>query len=432
MSVEDTHFRGTQLADGTPADVLVVDGTIAAVGQNLDVPQSVRTVEADDLIVMPGFVDPHVHLREPGREDAETIATGSAAAAAGGFTAVCAMANTSPVADTAELVEFVYDTGQRVGLVHVQPVGAVSKGLHGEDLAELGLMHSSRAGVTMFSDDGKCVADSLLMRRALEYISSFDGVISQHAQDPRLAGGASCCHEGEVSGRLGLPGWPAVAEDVIVARDVQLAKHTGARVHVAHLTSAESVEIVRWAKSRGIRVTAEVTPHHLLLPTESVESYDPVFKVNPPLRPVEDIEVLREGLADGTIDAIGTDHAPHAPHDKDRCFPTAAFGMVGLETAFAIVNTVMVEGGRMSMSDLERVMSTNPAKIAGLRGFGGPVSAGRPAHLTLVDRSTRWVVDKDDTRSKSTNNPFDGIDVTGAVKYTMYQGRTTYNALKEG
>ncbi len=326
-------------------------------------------IDADGLVALPGLVDLHTHLREPGREDAETVRTGSQAAAVGGFTAVLAMANTSPVTDTAEAAERVLDLGRAAGLVDVQPVGAVTRGLGGEELAELGLMHRSRARVSVFSDDGRCVANARVMRRALEYVKAFGGVVSQHAQDPDLAGPTSCCHEGELSGRLGLPGWPGVAEEVIVARDVMLARHTGSRVHVAHASTAGTVEVLRWAKARrASTVTAEVTPHHLLLTTDLLAGYDPTFKVNPPLRPQEDVEALRAALADGTIDAVATDHAPHARHDKEHAFVDAAFGMLGLETALPVVAKVMVESGLLDWAGVARVMSTNPARIAGLDG----------------------------------------------------------------
>ena len=275
--------------DGTSqrGDVLLTDGVVAQVG-TVDAPPDAERVDADGLVLLPGFVDLHTHLREPGREDAETIASGSRAAAVGGYTAVLAMANTTPVTDTAEAAERILDLGRAAGLVDVVPVGAVTKGLEGVELAELGLMHRSRAGVRVFSDDGHCVADGRVMRRALEYVRAFGGVVSQHSQDPSLAGPQACCHEGEVSGRLGLPGWPPVAEASIIARDAMLAEHTRSRVHVAHVSTAEGLDVVRWAKARGIRMTAEVTPHHLALGTDLLTGYDPVYKVNPPLRPDED------------------------------------------------------------------------------------------------------------------------------------------------
>ena len=369
-------IRGARVLGETTADLLVVDGTVAEVGTGLDA-TGAEVVDADGLVALPGLVDLHTHLREPGREDAETVLSGSRAAAAGGFTAVLAMANTHPVTDTAEAAERVHDLGVAAGLVDVVPVGAVTKGLAGEELAELGLMHRSRAGVTVFSDDGRCVADPRVMRRALEYVKAFGGVVSQHAQDPSLAGPQACCHEGELSGRLGLPGWPGVAEEVIVARDVMLARHTGSRVHVAHASTAGTVEVLRWAKSQGIDVTAEVTPHHLLLTTDLLAGYDPTFKVNPPLRPDEDVQALREALADGTIDAVATDHAPHARHDKEHAFVDAAFGMLGLETALPVVAHVMVESGLMTWADLARVMSTRPAEIARLSHQGRGLAVDR-------------------------------------------------------
>jgi dihydroorotase len=413
-------------ADGTSqrGDVLLRDGVVAAVG-TLDAPKDAERLDADGLVLLPGFVDLHTHLREPGREDAETIASGSRAAAVGGYTAVLAMANTSPVTDTAEAAERVLDLGRAAGLVDVVPVGAVTKGLEGTELAELGLMHRSRAGVRVFSDDGHCVADGRVMRRALEYVRAFDGVVSQHSQDPSLAGPQACCHEGELSGRLGLPGWPPVAEASIIARDALLAEHTGSRVHVAHVSTAEGLDVVRWAKARGIRITAEVTPHHLALGTELLARYDPVFKVNPPLRPGEDREALVEGLLDGTIDAVATDHAPHARHDKEHAFVDAAFGMLGLETAFSVVHDLLVADGRLGWADLARVMSVGPSRIAGLTGHGRDVAEGAPATLVLVDPSARRVVDRGAQQSLSRNTPWHGHGLTGAVHTTILRGRVT-------
>ncbi len=319
-------------------------------------------VDATGLVALPGLVDLHTHLREPGREDAETIASGTRAAAAGGFTAVHAMANTTPVADTAGVVEQVWRLGRDAGWVDVHPVGAVSVGLAGEQLAELGAMADSAARVRVFSDDGKCVDDPILMRRALEYVKAFDGVVAQHAQEPRLTEGAQM-NEGVVSAELGLAGWPAVAEEAIIARDVLLAEHVGSRLHVCHLSTAGSVEIVRWAKGRGIDVTAEVTPHHLALTDDLARGYDPTFKVNPPLRTAADVEAVREGLADGTIDIVATDHAPHAREDKDCEWAAAAFGMTGLETALSVVQQTMVDTGRMTWADVARVLSSAPARI---------------------------------------------------------------------
>jgi dihydroorotase len=424
--MSDLLIAGAAPLGGEPADVwIAADGTIAGVGAKLDAPSGAERIEGDGLVLLPGFVDLHTHLREPGREDAETICSGSRAAAVGGYTAVLAMANTSPVTDSAEAAERILDLGRACGLVDVQPIGAVTHGLEGERLAELGLMHRSRAGVTVFSDDGRCVADARVMRRALEYVKAFGGVVSQHSQDPALAGPSACCHEGELSGRLGLPGWPAAAESVVIARDVELAAHVGSRVHVAHVTTAEGVEVIRWAKARGVQVTAEVTPHHLALPTERLAGYDPVYKVNPPLRPTEDVEALRAALADGTIDAVATDHAPHARQDKEHAFVDAAFGMLGLETAFSVVHDVMVRTGRMTLAEVARVMSTTPAEIAGLDGHGRPIAAGEPANLVLVDPTRTVTVDRATSQSLSRNNPWHGETFTGAVHTTILRGRVT-------
>ena len=415
-------IKGAALLGGAAADLLVDDGVIRDVG-SVPVPRGATVLDADGLVALPGLVDLHTHLREPGREDAETVLTGSRAAAVGGFTAVLAMANTDPVTDTAEAAERVLDLGRAAGLVDVQPVGAVTRGLAGEELAELGLMARSRARVRVFSDDGRCVHDARVMRRALEYVKAFGGVISQHAQDPQLAGPTACCHEGELSGRLGLPGWPGIAEEVIVARDVMLARHTGSRVHVAHVSTAGSVEVLRWARAQGIDVTAEVTPHHLLLTTDLLGGYDPTFKVNPPLRPDEDVVALRAALADGTIDAVATDHAPHARHDKEHAFVDAAFGMLGLETALSVVRTAMPES--FGWPDVARVMSQAPARIAGLAGHGGSLAVGEPAHVTLVDASAAVTVDRDASVSMSRNNPWHGRSLTGAVVHTVRAGTVT-------
>ncbi len=424
MAAEESTLliRGAAVLGGDRADLLVRDGVIAAIGA-VDAPRGAEVVDADGLVALPGLVDLHTHLRQPGREDAETVLSGSRAAAVGGYTAVLAMANTSPVTDTAEAAERVHDLGRSAGLVEVQPVGAVTRGLDGVELAELGLMARSRARVRVFSDDGRCVADARVMRRALEYVKAFGGVISQHSQEPTLAGPTACCHEGEVSGRLGLPGWPGVAEEVIVARDVMLARHTGSRVHVAHVSTAGSVEVIRWARSQGIEVTAEVTPHHLVLTTDLLNGYDPTFKVNPPLRPIEDVLALRAALADGTIDAVATDHAPHARHDKEHAFVDAAFGMLGLETALSVVRTVMPE--EFTWADVARVMSGNPARIAGLDQQGQDLVVGAPAHLVLVDPDARVTVDREASASLSRNNPWHGREVASRVVHTVFGGRPT-------
>ena len=418
-------LRGVRPLGGPHADVLLADGVIAAVEPSLSPPDGAELIEADGAVLLPGLVDLHTHLREPGREDTETIATGSAAAALGGFTAVHAMANTDPVADTAEIVEQVARLGELAGLVDVRPVGAVSRGLAGEQLAEIANMARSAAAVTVFSDDGHCVSDARLMRRALEYLKPFDAVLAQHAQDPRLADASCCAHEGELSGRLGLPGWPSVAEESIVARDVMLARHTGSRLHVCHVSSAGTVDVLRWAKDRGVAVTAEVTPHHLLLTCDLLAGYDPVFKVNPPLRPAEDVEALREALADGTIDAVATDHAPHAAHDKDHAFGDAAFGMLGLQTALGVLIETMVEPGRLDWAGLADRMSVRPASIGRLTGHGRPVAAGEPANLTLVDPDASWLVEPGELASLSHNTPFAGRRLPGRVLATFLRGRAT-------
>ncbi len=414
------------LGEGT-TDLYVVDGRFADPSSaDRDTSGDIERVDAVGLIVLPGLVDLHTHLREPGREDAETVETGTLAAARGGYTAVLAMANTTPVTDTGEAAEHLLELGRRHGHCQVVPIGAVSKGLAGSELAELGLMTRGAARVRVFSDDGSCVTDARLMRRALEYVRAFDGCIAQHAQDPALAGPDACCHEGEISGRLGLPGWPSAAEATIVARDVALAELTGSRVHVCHVSTAETVDVLRWAKARGIDVTAEVTPHHLLLTTDEVTSYDPTYKVNPPLRPSEHVDAVRAALADGTIDAVATDHAPHARHDKEHAFVDARPGMLGLETALAVVIETMVTPGRLSWSRVADVMSFAPARIARLEEQGRPTAIGEPANFVLVDPTARAVVDRDRSASLSRNNPWHGRDLPDPVVATYWNGRPTY------
>lgn len=408
-------------ADGRTGELYIADGHLVD-----SAPVGAERIDAHGLLALPGLVDLHTHLREPGREDTETVQSGTAAAARGGYTAVFAMANTDPVTDTAEKAEMIMELGERDGSAQVVPVGAITKRLEGRELAELGLMAKSRAHVRLFSDDGKCVMDSLLMRRALEWVKPFGGVIAQHAQDHGLAGPGACAHEGEISGRLGLGGWPAVAESVIVARDVQLAELTGSRVHVCHVSTAESVDVIRWAKARGINVTAEVTPHHLLLGTREIENYDTTFKVNPPLRTNEHIEAVREALADGTIDAVGTDHAPHAVQDKDHPFADARPGMLGLEQALAVVEEVMVNSGRMSWQTLAERMSFAPARIGQVAQQGHALTMGAPANLVLVDPSARGVVDRNATASRSRNNPYHGRELPDPVVATFWNGRRTF------
>jgi dihydroorotase len=424
-----TLIKGARLYGGDPADILLKDGVITSIGEHLSVPTA-EVVDADGLVALPGLVDLHTHLREPGREDTETVETGSRAAALGGFTAVHAMANTDPVADTAGVVEQVWRLGQQAGLVDVVPVGAVTVGLAGERLAELGAMADSAARVRVFSDDGKCVADPALMRRALEYVKALDGVVAQHAEEPRLTVGAQM-NEGDRSARLGLGGWPAAAEEAVIARDVLLAGHVGARLHVCHVSTAGSVEILRWAKSRGVQVTAEVTPHHLLLTDECVEgtgvsgAYDPVFKVNPPLRTDDDVTAVRLGLADGTIDAVATDHAPHAVEDKESEWAQARPGMLGLEQALAVVIETMVDSGLLDWRGVADRMSVRPASIGRLTGHGRPLAPGEPANVVLLDPAFRAAVDPAALASRSRNTPYAGRELPGRVVATFLRGTAT-------
>jgi len=407
--------------NGKIVEVVIEDGKIAfAASEGIDY----QVVDCTGLHVLPGFVDLHTHLREPGFEQSETILTGSMAAAAGGYTAVHAMANTFPVADTAGVVDQIWNLGRQAGLVHVQPVGAITVGLKGEQLAEIGAMAESRAKVSIFSDDGNCLSDSLLMRRALEYVKSFGGVIAQHAQDPRLTQNAQM-NEGELSARLGLAGWPAVAEESIIARDIMLAEHVGSRLHVCHVSTAGSVELIRQAKQRGVKVSAEVTPHHLLLTEDLASGYEPLFKVNPPLRTEADVFALRSGLVDGTIDVIATDHAPHPKEAKDTEWAAASFGMLGLETAFAIALEVLVISGASSLNRLAEVMSTRAAEISGLVEHGKYLSFGARANLTLANLEEKWI-SVSQSFSRSENNPFVGRERTGRVIHTIYDGNFSY------
>ncbi|GAB7052474.1 dihydroorotase [Catenuloplanes indicus] len=416
-------IKNVSVLGGAARDLLIEDGVIKEpAGEN---PQNI--IDGTGLVALPGLVDLHTHLREPGREDAETVETGSRAAALGGYTAVCAMANTSPVADTAGVVEQVWRLGREAGLVDVQPIGAVTVGLAGERLAELGAMADSAATVRIFSDDGHCVADPRLMRRALEYVKAFGGVIAQHAEEPRLTEGAQM-HEGEVATRLGLTGWPAVAEEAIIARDVLLAEHVGSRLHVCHLSTAGSVEVVRQAKARGVRVTAEVTPHHLVLTHDRAESYDPVYKVNPPLRTADDVKALRAALAEGIIDIVATDHAPHAVEDKECEWAYARPGMVGLETALSVVlstGALTTGDGTIDWDLIAERMSRTPARIAGLTEHGHDPLPGAPATFTLVDPAATRTVDPTETASRSTNNPYAGMSLPGRIVATFLRGEPT-------
>lgn len=420
--IKNVSIYGEQVSD-----VLIENDKIVKIANNLD---AATVIDGTGKILLPGFVDLHTHLREPGKEDAETVESGTKAAARGGYVAVHAMANTTPVADTAGVVEQVWNLGRAAGNCDVFPVGAVTVGLAGKQLAELGAMADSAARVRVFSDDGKCVSDAVMMRRALEYVKAFNGVVAQHAQEPLLTEDAQM-NEGAVSAELGLRGWPAVAEEAIIARDVLLAEHVGSRLHVCHLSTAGSVEIIRWAKSRGIDVTAEATPHHMLLDDERARNYDAVYKVNPPLRTASDISAVLAGLADGTIDVVATDHAPHPSEDKECEWAAAAFGMLGLETAFAVVNTTMIKTGKFSWRDVARVMSEAPARIGLVDHLHGrPIVEGEIANLVLVDADAVWTVDRSDTESKSVNNPYHGEELTGRVEATILRGRVTYQRME--
>jgi dihydroorotase len=421
-------LRGGRLVDPAAghdgvADVLVADGRVAAVGAGLDA-AGARRVDCDGLVVCPGFVDLHVHLREPGREDAETIETGSRAAALGGFTAVCPMPNTDPVADNAGVVEMVAARGREVGLVDLFPVGAVTLGQRGAELAELGAMAHSAARVSCFSDDGRPLREARLLRLALEYARAFDAVIADHAEDASLTDGAQM-HEGAVSALLGLAGWPAAAEEMVVARDLLLAGLTGGRLHLCHLSTAGAVDQVRAAKARGVRVTAEAAPHHFSLTDEAVHGYDPVFKVNPPLREKADVEAVRRGLADGTIDAIATDHAPHAREDKEVEWASAPPGMLGLETALGLAVSELVEPGELDLATMVARLTAGPARTRRLPGHGGPVAAGAPANLTVFDPAARWTVDRAALASRARNTPYHGRELRGRVVHTLLRGGFT-------
>jgi dihydroorotase len=415
-------IKGGSILGAEPTDLLLQQGRVHLDGDWDE--QGHEVIDATGLIVLPGLVDLHTHLREPGREDAETVLTGTQAAAMGGFTAVHAMANTDPVADTAGVVEQVWRLGREGGYCDVYPVGAVTVGLAGERLAELGAMADSAARVRVFSDDGHCVNDAVLMRRALEYVKAFDGVIAQHAQEPRLTEGAQM-NEGELSGRLGLAGWPAVAEEAVIARDCLLAAHVGSRLHVCHVSTAGSVEIIRQAKASGWNVTAEVCPHHLMLTDDLAASYDPIYKVNPPLRTASDTEALRAALADGTIDIVATDHAPHPLEDKDCEWAAAAFGMLGLETALSVVQETMVDPGLLTWADVAERMSYAPARIGRVSDHGQPLTDGAPANVVLYDPSVRRVVDAAESVSLSRNTPYAGRELPGRVVATFLRGEPT-------
>lgn len=421
MTNQETQFTNVSLSDGTVTNILVSGEAITYVGT--DSKSTAEVIDCTGLLALSGFVDLHTHLREPGFEQSETILTGSKAAAKGGFTCVHPMANTNPVADNSAVVEQVLALGEAAGYVQVQPIGAVTSNLEGKNLADLGKMNSSAAKVTVFSDDGKCVSDSLVMRRALEYVKAFGGVIAQHAQDPQLTVNAQM-NESALSLKLGLTGWPAVAEEAIIARDVLLTEEVGSRLHVCHVSTKGSVDVIRWAKSRGINVTAEVTPHHLILTEDLVSEYNPVYKVNPPLRSNDDVKALRDAVADGTIDIIATDHAPHTADSKDCEWGEAAFGMIGLETAAAIAKTTLIDTGLIGWERFEELLSKNPAKISGLSGQGQELVSGSAANIVFFDPRTSFTVDAS-TESKSSNNPYVGMQLSGTVVHTMFRGTLT-------
>jgi dihydroorotase len=420
--VSDVLIRGAQLLGASEGDLGIRNGVFVPADDVHAGAKKTRVVDASGLVALPGLVDLHTHLRQPGMDHAETVLSGSRAAAAGGFTAVFAMANTQPVADSVGITDLVYRLGREAGYVEVRPIGAVTKGLAGEELAGIAGMANGRAAVRVFSDDGRCISDSLVMRRALEYVSTFGGVIAQHAQDPQLTEGSQI-NEGALSSRLGLTGWPAVAEEAIIARDILLAEFTGARLHICHLSTRGSVQIVRDAKARGARVTAEVTPHHLLLTEDLTAGYDPLFKVNPPLRSDDDVLAVREGVADGTIDIVATDHAPHPSESKDCAFDEAAFGMLGLETALSVVQHTLVDSGLIDWSRVATILSSTPAQIGQLAGYDAPLQVGSPAHLALVDPTASHTGEMRYTASS--NNPYLGRSLPGRVMHTFYSGRAT-------
>ena len=415
-------ITGGTLENGGKKDFFIADGKI--IGFENPANSGAEIISAEGKIILPGLVDLHTHLREPGKEDSETVFSASRAGAKGGFTALSAMPNTSPVADTAGVVEQVFRLGVEAGICDVFPIGAVTKNLEGAELSEIGAMADSAAKVRIFSDDGHCVSNPAVMRRALEYVKKFDGVIAQHAQDPDLTVNAQM-NEGIVSSVLGLKGWPAVAEEAIIARDVLLTDHVQSRLHICHVTTAGGVEIIRWAKARGINVTAEVTPHHLLLTDDLAASYDPVYKVNPPLRTEKDVHALREALAEGIIDIVATDHAPHPAENKECEWQEAAFGMLGLETALSVIALTMVETKLLNWKGVAERFSRTPARIGRYSEQSGTLSVGEMANLTVLDPRASWRVDRDLVASRSRNTPFHGMDLPGVISETFFKGVLT-------
>ena len=421
MSVVITGGRIVDQNGERTGDVVIDEDRISSVG-DAEAPDDATVLDAAGCIVAPGFVDLHTHLREPGREDAETIETGSRAAALGGYTAVVAMPNTDPAADTRDVVEFVRAQGERAGLCDVLPSGCITIGRGGELLAPYAELVA--AGVHLFTDDGTGVQDPLLMRRAMEYSRGLDMVLAQHCEVAALTKGA-VMHEGHCCSELGLPGWPSIAEELMVHRDIELARLTGARIHLLHLSTAGSVELVRRAKADRLPVTAEAAPHHISLTDEQLRGYDPVFKVNPPLRTKADIEAIIGGLVDGTIDAIATDHAPHPADHKERPLDDAPPGMVGLETALGVCLPILTDAG-MSLSDVVAAFSWKPAAIAGVAaGHGGPIEAGGAANLVVFDPSETWQVAPAKLASRSRNTPYVGRDLRGRVRHTVFRGMPT-------
>nr|WP_196775618.1 dihydroorotase [Corynebacterium xerosis] len=411
--------------EGEDVNVLIREGVIAAIGADVEASDDdARVLDFDSLVLLPGLVDIHVHLREPGREDTETLASGSAAAARGGFTAVFTMANTAPVTDDPAIAESVWLKAQAIGLCDVHPVGSITKGLKGEGLTEFGMMADSQAKVRMFSDDGECVDDPQIMRRAIEYARGEDVLLAQHCEDPRLTKGA-VAHEGPTAARLGLGGWPRVAEESIVARDAIMARDYGGRMHICHASTEGTVELVKWAKAQDVPLTAEVTPHHLVLTDARLETFDGVNRVNPPLREDRDAKALREALIDGVIDCVATDHAPHGSEEKCCEFEHAKPGMLGLETSLPIIAEQFVLDGPCDWRWLAKVMSEKPAEIVRLPGHGRPIAVGEPANLTVVDPGRPWTVRGADLASKAENTPYEDMEMAVSVAATVLRGRVT-------